>query len=125
MGLNAVIQILVIGPFQGTNMILYYAFKFPGNIHKSALDFHVEHPYFWIFPKLWKGGKPSSHPFPRSVTSLPRSNQKTWPAYNPPSPKAGSAPESHGSKWKSIYDFLNEVSISAHRHTHCKNYRYV
>ena len=46
MGLNAVIQILVIGPFQGTNMILYYAFKFPGNISKSALDFHVEHPYF-------------------------------------------------------------------------------
>ena len=46
MGLNAVLQILVIGPFQGTNMILYYAFKFPGNIHKSALDFHVEHPYF-------------------------------------------------------------------------------
>ena len=37
---------IVIGPFQGTNMILYYAFKFPGNIHKSALDFHVEHPYF-------------------------------------------------------------------------------
>ena len=46
MGLNAVIQILVIGPFQGTNMILYYAFKFPGNISKSAPDFHVEHPYF-------------------------------------------------------------------------------
>ena len=45
MGLNAVLQILA-GPFQGTNMILYYAFKFPGNISKSAPDFHVEHPYF-------------------------------------------------------------------------------
>ena len=118
MGLNAVIQILVIGPFQGTNMILYYAFKFPGNISKSALDFHVLNTPFLKFSYTVEGGQAPSHTFPRSVTSLPRSNQKTWPTYNPPSPKAGSAPESHGSKWKSIYDFLNEVSILAHMQTH-------
>ena len=71
-------------------MILYSAFKFHGNISKSALDLHVEHPL--KFSHTVEAGQDPLHTLPpRLLRSLAVTRSPDLHT-TAPSPKAGSAP---------------------------------